>query len=110
MLKYPFRDLKRQRRASISYIYVYLVKNDYDIKDITNMALFHKAIQSPRLDIWMKAIEEEMQLIKENKVWDLVELPEGYKPISCKWVFQTNRDSNRRIDIFKARLVAKWLI
>ena len=34
-------------------------------------------------------------------------MPEGTKPISCKWVFKTKRDSSDNIKRYKARLVAK---
>ena len=48
-----------------------------------------------------------MQSMKDNDVWDLVELPKGSKPVGCKWVFKTKRDSKGNIERYKARLVAK---
>ena len=42
-----------------------------------------------------------------NGVWDLVELPHGCKPVGCKWVFKTKRDSSGKIERYKARLVVK---
>ena len=39
--------------------------------------------------------------------WDLVQLPEGAKPIGCKWVFKTKRDSSGNIERYKAHLVTK---
>ena len=42
-----------------------------------------------------------------NRVWDLVELPDGLKAIGCKWVFKTKKDSQGNIERHKARLVAK---
>ncbi|KAL0379253.1 UNVERIFIED_CONTAM: Retrovirus-related Pol polyprotein from transposon TNT 1-94 [Sesamum radiatum] len=42
-----------------------------------------------------------------NEVWDLLELPDGFKAIGCKWVFKTNKDSLGNIERHKARLVAK---
>ena len=32
-----------------------------------------------------------MKSMTSNDVWDLVELPEGSKPIGCKWVFKTKK-------------------
>ncbi|KAL1200754.1 Retrovirus-related Pol polyprotein from transposon TNT 1-94 [Cardamine amara subsp. amara] len=42
-----------------------------------------------------------------NKVWDLVELPDGFRSVGCKWIFKTKRDSKGNIERYKARLVAK---
>uniref|UniRef100_A0A2N9I6A1 Integrase catalytic domain-containing protein n=1 Tax=Fagus sylvatica TaxID=28930 RepID=A0A2N9I6A1_FAGSY len=38
---------------------------------------------------------------------DVVDLPEGFKTVGCKWVFKTKRDCNGNIERHKARLVAK---
>jgi len=43
----------------------------------------------------------------ENEIWDLVELPDGEKPIGCKWVFKVKHRSDGRVERFKGRLVAK---
>ncbi|RDX83868.1 hypothetical protein CR513_35173, partial [Mucuna pruriens] len=45
--------------------------------------------------------------MKDNDVWDLIELPEGVKPISCKWIFKTKNNSKGNVERYKARLVAK---
>ena len=45
--------------------------------------------------------------MKKNGVWELVNLPQGCKPIGCKWVYKTKRDSRGCIERHKARLVAK---
>ena len=52
-------------------------------------------------------MNEEMQSMSVNGVWELVELPENYKAIGCKWVFKTKKDSNGNIERFKVRLVTK---
>ena len=52
-------------------------------------------------------MQEEMKSMKDNGVWDLVEFPKGMKPIGCKWIFKTKRDSKGNVERYKARLVAK---
>ncbi|RVX04750.1 Retrovirus-related Pol polyprotein from transposon TNT 1-94 [Vitis vinifera] len=42
-----------------------------------------------------------------NSVWKLVDLPEGIKPIGCKWIYKRKRGPNGKVETFKARLVAK---
>ena len=42
-----------------------------------------------------------------NQVWDLMEPPEGIKPIGCKWIYKKNRGADSKVETFKARLVAK---
>ncbi|PKI44551.1 hypothetical protein CRG98_035051 [Punica granatum] len=42
-----------------------------------------------------------------NNVWDLVPLPEGVKPIGCKCIFKTKRDSKDNVEKYKTRLIAK---
>ena len=54
----------------------------------------------------MNAMKDELKSIDQNKVWDLVELPEGYKKVGCR-VYKTKRDSKGNIERFKARLVVK---
>ena len=43
----------------------------------------------------------------ENQVWDLVDLPEGYTYVGCKWIFKFKIDKDGNVFIYKARLVAK---
>ena len=38
-------------------------------------------------------MNEEIKSMKDNDVCDLAPLPEGVKPICCKWIFKTKRDS-----------------
>nr|CAN68858.1 hypothetical protein VITISV_004449 [Vitis vinifera] len=52
-------------------------------------------------------MKEEMKSMKDNGVWDLVELPKGVKLIGCKWIFKTKQDSKGNIVRYKTRLVAK---
>ena len=52
-------------------------------------------------------MKDEMESMKDNEVWDLVELSEGVKPIGRKWIFKTKKDSKGNIETYKTRLVTK---
>ena len=55
---------------------------------------------------WELAMKVEMDSLKQNQTWDLVQLPKGKKALPCKWVYRLKitRDAKTR---HKARLVAK---
>ena len=37
---------------------------------------------------WQASMKLELESMYSNSVWQLVDLPEGVKPIGCKWVFK----------------------
>ena len=86
---------------------VYLHEFDFDIGTSKGPVSFSQAIKSVDFIKWIDAMKDEMKSMDQNKVWDLVELPKGYKKVGSKWVFKTKRDSKSNIKRFKARLVAK---
>ena len=49
----------------------------------------------------------EIDLMRSNQVWILVDPPEGIVPIGCKWIFKKKIGTDGNVEIFKARLVAK---
>ena len=68
---------------------------------------FRQALESSKSQEWIDSMNEEIKSMKDNDVWDLVPLPEGVKPIGCKWIFKTKRNSKGDVERYKARLVAK---
>uniref|UniRef100_A0A2N9I4J9 Integrase catalytic domain-containing protein n=1 Tax=Fagus sylvatica TaxID=28930 RepID=A0A2N9I4J9_FAGSY len=104
----PVRRSQRVRRPTLSNDYVvYLGECDFDIGKVVDPISFDQAIDGPQSSKWVEAMEDEMLSMKHNDVWELVELPNGFKPIGCKWVYKTKKDSKGNIERFKARLVAK---
>ena len=59
---------------------------------------------------WLKAMQEEMASITENKTWSLEDMPLGHRAIGLKWVFKMKRDEEGVVVKHKARLVAKSYI
>jgi len=43
-------------------------------------------------------MKDEMKSMQDNDVWNLVELPKGMKPIGCKWIFETKKDSKGNVE------------
>jgi len=86
---------------------VNLQEFDFDIGASKDPVSFSQAIEGNNFVKWMDAMNDELKSMDQNKVWDIVELPEGYKTIGCKWVFKTKRDSKGNIKRYKVRLVAK---
>ncbi|GKE42853.1 retrotransposon protein, putative, ty1-copia subclass [Tanacetum coccineum] len=48
-----------------------------------------------------------MQSMKDNDVWELVELPPNAKIVGHKWIFKKKTDMDGAVHTFKSRLVAK---
>jgi Reverse transcriptase (RNA-dependent DNA polymerase) len=56
---------------------------------------------------WVQAMKEELNALYKNDTWILVNLPEGKRPVGCKWVFTIKYDVQGNVERYKARLVAK---
>ena len=46
-------------------------------------------------------------LCTKMRLWALVELPAGRKPIGSKWVFKKKTNAEGKVEKYKAQLVAK---
>ena len=49
---------------------------------------FEEATTTPDSSKWRQAIETEMRSLKENDVWELIELPAERKAVGSKWVYK----------------------
>ncbi|RDX78231.1 hypothetical protein CR513_41517, partial [Mucuna pruriens] len=99
----------RERRHAIPDDYIVFLQEHEDGIGLTedDPINFCQAMQSSNSQKWIDAMKDELKSMQDNDVWDLVELLEGVKPIGCKWIFKTKKDSNGNIERYKARLVAK---
>ncbi|GJR26718.1 putative ribonuclease H-like domain-containing protein [Tanacetum coccineum] len=66
-----------------------------------------KVIQALEDPSWVEAMQEELLQFKLQKVWTLVDLPNGKRPIGTKWVFRNKKDERGIVVRNKARLVAQ---
>ena len=52
-------------------------------------------------------MEEEMESMNANQVWDFVDLPPRRRSIGNKWILKIKRKADGSIEQYKARLVEK---
>ena len=104
----PLRRSIRERRSVVPDDYiVFIQEHEFDIGTVEDDPInFHQALESSKSQEWIDAMNE-IKSMKDNDVWDLVPLPEGVKPIGCKWIFKNKRDSKGGVERYKARLVTK---
>jgi transposase InsO family protein len=102
------RRSQRSRRPAIPADYViYLQESEHDMSQQEDPCTFKQAMDSAKNEEWLAAMKAELESMQKNGVWELVALPQGCRPIGCKWVYKTKRDSRGIIEKHKARLVAK---
>ena len=78
------RRYTRPKRSAIPNDYVvHLQESDYNIGAENDPESFSQAMSCKESKLWYDAMKEEMNSLKSNEVWDLVELPNGAKAIGC---------------------------
>ena len=98
----PTRKSERNRRPPDRY-------GDwtYICQDTSEPASVQEALNGPKSHKWREAMQDEISVLHKNKVWDLVALPEGKKPIQSRWIFRKKISSDGSVSSYKARFVAK---
>ncbi|GFY19656.1 retrovirus-related Pol polyprotein from transposon RE1 [Trichonephila clavipes] len=75
--------------------------------EVTIPNCYKQAIRSRDASKWHDAMDKEINLMKERKVWDLVDHPDNIKILENRWVYTIKYDENNKIVRYKARLVAR---
>ena len=61
----------------------------------------------PDWSCWERAVEEELQTLKEAGTWEVVDAPNDVNIIGSKWVFRAKKDAAGNVVRYKARIVAQ---
>ncbi|GJZ56475.1 retrotransposon protein, putative, ty1-copia subclass [Tanacetum coccineum] len=75
--------------------------------DLNEPPNYKAALYDLESDKWLEAMNTEMQSMKDNQVWILVDLPPNGQTVGSKWLFKKKTDIDGNVYTFKARLVAK---
>nr|GEV29527.1 hypothetical protein [Tanacetum cinerariifolium] len=95
------RKSSRTRRA-LDRMCLYINAEEHELGDLSEPANYKAALLDPESKKWLDAMNVEMQSMKDNDVWVLVELPPNARTVSSKWLFKKKTDMDGVIYVFKA--------
>ncbi|GFY20509.1 retrovirus-related Pol polyprotein from transposon TNT 1-94 [Trichonephila clavipes] len=75
--------------------------------EVTIPNCYKQVIRSRDASKWHDAMDKEINVMMERKVWDLVDHPDNIKILENRWVYTIKYDENNKIVRYKARLVAR---
>ena len=83
--------------------------------DLTHFALLADSEpinykEAINIDVWKRAMIEELQSIEKNQTWELVNLPDKKNKIDIKRVFKVKLNSDGQVSKHKARFVARGFL
>ncbi|KAG8481754.1 hypothetical protein CXB51_027217 [Gossypium anomalum] len=102
------RKTKLPKKYAEADLVAYALNVAKDIDANREPSNYSEAVSCEDSKKWMFAIQEEIESLHKNRIWDLVKLPKGKKVVRCKWVFK-KKEGTPRVEEpkYKARLVAK---
>ncbi|GJX91143.1 retrotransposon protein, putative, ty1-copia subclass [Tanacetum coccineum] len=103
----PIRRSNRIPQAPDQYGF-YVDVEEHELGDLNEPSNYKAELSDPEYDKWVEAMNAEMQSIKDNQVWRLVDLPPNGRTIGSKWIFKKKTNMDGNIHTFKAHLVAKY--
>nr|GEU87329.1 hypothetical protein [Tanacetum cinerariifolium] len=89
------------------YMFLYIYTKEHELWDLDEPSNYKAALLDPESKKWLDVMNVEMQSMKDNDVWVLVELPPIATTVGSKWHLKKKTDIDGVVYIFKVRLVAK---
>ncbi|GJX92415.1 putative retrotransposon ty1-copia subclass protein, partial [Tanacetum coccineum] len=80
---------------------------EHVLGDLNEPPNYKAALSDPKFKKSLDAINTEIQSIKDNQVWCLVDLPPNGQTVGSKWLFKKKTNMYGNIHTFKTHLVAK---
>ncbi|GKE48472.1 retrotransposon protein, putative, ty1-copia subclass [Tanacetum coccineum] len=96
----------RTHRAP-DYLCLNVEVEEHSLGDLNKPANYKDAILDLESDKWLDAMNAEMQSMKDNQFYCLVDHPPNCKTVRSKWIFKKKTDMDGIVHTYKARLVAK---
>ncbi|GJX28833.1 retrotransposon protein, putative, ty1-copia subclass [Tanacetum coccineum] len=90
----PIRRSTRTRRP-IDRLCLYVDAEEHELGDLSEPANYKAVLLDLESDKWLNAMNVDIQSMKDNKVWELVDLPPNGKTVGHKWLFKKKTDSSK---------------
>nr|GEW51576.1 hypothetical protein [Tanacetum cinerariifolium] len=102
----PIRRSTRTRHSP-DRLYLYIDVEEHGLGDLGVPANYKAALLDPESDKWLNDMNVEMQSMKDNEVWALLDLPPNGKIVGSKWLFKKKTDMDGAVHTYKVGLVVK---
>nr|GEV92165.1 hypothetical protein [Tanacetum cinerariifolium] len=86
---------------------LYVDAEKHELGDLGEPTNHKAALLDPESYKWLNAMNVELQSVRDNDVWELVDLPPNRKTVGHKWLFKKKTDMDGVVHTNKARLVMK---
>ncbi|GKD43784.1 hypothetical protein Tco_1268429 [Tanacetum coccineum] len=83
----PICRSTRTRHAP-NHMCLYVDAEEYELGYLSEPTNYKAALLDLESNKWLNVMNVKMQSLKENKVWDLVDLPPNGKTVGSKWLFK----------------------
>ncbi len=88
--------------AHVSYVYAAIF-----IDNIVKLTTYKQAVKSPLCDKWKMAMKNEIQSLKNNNMWDIVNVLSNQHVLKEHWVYKVKCDAHDQVSHYKAHWVVK---
>ncbi|GJU98534.1 retrotransposon protein, putative, ty1-copia subclass [Tanacetum coccineum] len=75
----------------------YVDDEEHELGDLNESPNYKVALSDLEFDKWLEAMNTEMQTMKDNQVWILVNLPPNGRTVGSKWIFKKNTDMDGKV-------------
>lgn len=97
----PLQRSTREMRSINDYI-IFLQEQEENNGIIEDDSInFCQTMQNSNFKKLIETINEEYKFMRDNKVWKLIPLLKGVKPICCKVISKTKQNSKSNIERYK---------
>ena len=84
---FPMKLRNRSELKASKSFQEYVMASEIFVSDVKEPESYEEAINCEEQKFWRKAMDSEMNSLKENDTWILEPLPGKSKALPCRWVF-----------------------